>query len=522
MKVVTVDEMKCLEDRCAAEGITTDMLMEKAGLSVAEEIRSWRGGVAGSSILVLVGPGNNGGDGLVAGRHLHDWGAGVNVYLCAPRKDADANLKEMVKRGIDIFDIQKDAALSDLRRLLSSSEVVLDAVLGTGRARPIEGALKGALETVAEARRKRPGMPLIALDIPTGLDADSGTLDPACPGADITIALGYPKTGLLTFPGVEMVGKLVVTDIGIPPHLSEGVSLELITPEWVKSVLPSRPLSAHKGTFGRVIIVAGSNNYIGAAYLACMGAARVGAGLVTLATARSLQPILASKMTEVTYLPLAEAEPGIIDAKGAVDLLQQFGECKALVVGCGLGQHPSTTEFLKEALIKEPHRLPPAILDADALNILAGVPQWWEKLPSQVVLTPHPGEMSRLMDASVSQVQSRRIQISRETAFRWGKIVLLKGAYSVVSDPEGKAKLSPYANPGLASAGTGDVLAGIVGGLMCQGLSPFEAAACGVYLHGAAGEAVSEEMGDAGMLASDLLPVLPKVIKRLKENPSSE
>jgi len=306
-----------------------------------------------------------------------------------------------------------------------------------------------------------------------------------------------------------------VADIGIPSKLAEGVQTEIITAEMAGSLLPRRPADANKGTFGRVIVCGGSINYIGAAYLACVAASRVGAGLVTLATARSLQAILASKMTEVIYVPLPESEPGIV-AEEAFETLQPWlADHNVLLMGCGLGQKPPTVEFIKSLLFSD--TTPDLVLDADALNALAQVPQWWQKLTRDAVLTPHPGEMSRLTGLSVEEIQSNRLGIAREKAALWQKTIVLKGAYTVVATPDGRARISPVANAGLASAGTGDVLAGIIAGLLAQGLSLFDAAVCGTYLHSQAGDVVRGELGNTGMIASDLLSVLPRAIKGLRE-----
>ena len=286
---------------------------------------------------------------------------------------------------------------------------------------------------------------------------------------------------------------------------------------WAQSALPPRPASANKGTFGRVLAVVGSENYIGAAYLACMGAARVGAGVVTLSTAKSLQPILASKLTEATYAPLPEAVKGILSEKAASAILGILPYYRVMLMGCGLGQHPSTRDFVRNVLSGLPADPPVLILDADALNIVSKVDRWWEQLPAGTIITPHAGEMSRLLDISVEQLQGNRLEICRKAAAKWGKIVVLKGAFTIIADPAGRVRISDYASAGLASAGTGDVLAGVIAGLAAQAVPLFDAAVLGVYIHAATGEQVSSELGDAGMLATDLLPALPRVIKQLKE-----
>lgn len=511
MKLVTSDQMRDIEQRAAAMGLPSTVLMENAGLAVARETKKLLGSVLGRRIVVLVGPGNNGGDGLVAARHLLDWGA--EVHLCMPkvRSDPDANLRLVKIRGIQAID-RASEGVSGLNGVLGLADAVIDAFFGTGKARPLEGLFREVLLKVQEAKARTPALLVIAVDVPSGMDADSGAIDEGCPVADATITLGYPKTGLVAFPGAARTGRLIVADIGIPPELAEEVSVEVITEAKARELLPRRPLDAHKGTFGRVLVVGGSANYIGAACLACEGAIRAGAGLVTLATPRSLHPIVAGKLTEVIYELLPEAETGAVSGEAAETVAQLSLKCDVLLLGCGLGQSEAAGWFMKYLLssLKDP---PPLVVDADGLNLVSRGTDWWQKLPADAVLTPHPREMSRLSGLSVEEIQSDRINVAKKTAAKWGKVVALKGAYTVVADPRGMAYVSPWANPGLASAGTGDVLAGVIAGLVAQGVRPAEAAVLGVYLHGKAAEVVRQRSGDMGMAASDLLLNLPIAIK---------
>ena len=511
MKILTAAQMRRAEQECAQIGISTDMLMENAGRAVAEEIRRVLGGVE-KDILLLIGPGNNGGDGLVCARYLSDWGARVSLCLLGRRPEDDPNLKLVRERGIACYE-----NLDGFSELLSSADAVVDALFGTGRGRPLVGVFKQALQQVAEAKRKRPGLRIIALDLPSGLDADSGAVDPACLYTDNTITLGFAKPGLYNSPGAGRAGVITVADIGIPAHLAEGVTTELITDDWARSALPGRPLEANKGSFGRVLVVAGSVNYIGAAYLAGSGAMRVGAGLVTLATAASLQPILASRLTEATYLPLPESSPGVVSAEAAGLILSALESYSVLLLGCGLGQSEPALGLVRSVLLQPKSKLPPAVLDADAINTLAKTPGWWRQLAGDAVLTPHPGEMARLVGVSVAEVQADRAGMARKPAAGWGLTLVLTAAYTVVAAHGGRCRISPLANPGLASAGTGDVLAGAIAGLLAQGMPSFDAASLGVLLHAQAGEMVKARLGDAGMLAGDLLPELPLAIKELKE-----
>ena len=492
MKIVTSDEMRDLERRSEEAGVETDALMEQAGLAVARV--AWReaGSPAGAGVLVLVGPGNNGADGLVAARHLQDWGAEVTAYLCASRPQEDPKLLLATAAGVTAVDGGSDRDATGLQALLKETRLVIDAVLGAGRTRPIEPPLTHILAAVREQRSRRGDLKLLALDLPTGLNADNGDVDPAALYSDVTVTLGCPKTGLLRLPGAETVGRLILADIGIPQHLTEESDLQLLTATTVRRLLPSRPLGAHKGSFGRVLVVAGSRNYVGAAYLASMGAARAGAGYVTLATPASVQPMVAAKLTEATYIPLPESSPGEVSPDEATGLLRQSaGDYDVLLLGCGLGQHSSTRRLVETLLLDAPLAMP-LVLDADGLNILAAVPRWWERLGAEAVVTPHPGEMARLLDSSIAEVEADRI-----------------------ASPQGQVRVSPFANPALATAGTGDVLAGVIAGLVAQGCSTFDAASVGVYLHGAAGDLVTDDLGLAGLIASDLLLALPRARKAI-------
>jgi len=518
LKIVTPDEMREIEQRAADSGLPWNALMENAGLSIARHIKAWLGTVVHHQFVILVGPGNNGGDGLVTARHLHDWGARVHVYLCTERSADDQNYAIVRQRGIPCIIATDDLQLANLDSLLPLTGVVVDAIFGTGKVRPLAGTVKDILDRVRQARKARRDLRLVAVDLPSGVDAATGTADAACLPADLTVTLGYPKTGLYSFPAHDLLGQLVVGGIGLPEELAQDIATELVTDTYVKSALPSRPRNAHKGTFGRVLVCAGSLNYVGAAYLACEGAIRVGAGLVTLAMARSLQPILASKLTEVTYAPLPESEPGYIDSEAYRVLHEALADYDVLLMGCGLSQHPGVPDFVHRSLLDMPPSLsPPLVLDADALNSLASTPDWWQRLKQDAILTPHPGEMARLTGLSTDEISQDRLTTAQVRAAQWGKTVVLKGAHTVVASPDGNVRVSPVASAGLASAGTGDVLAGTIAGLLAQGLTPFAAATCGVYLHGKAGELVEAELGDAGMAAGDLLTALPRVIKSIKE-----
>jgi NAD(P)H-hydrate epimerase len=537
MKIATTEQMREIEKAAGAQGLTYAEMMEHAGQAVAEKIQT-RLSVEGRTLLVLVGPGNNGGDGLVAARFLHDAGAQVQLYLWKREVKGDDNFRLTQERNIPYWNSAADRGLRRLKDLLSGADILLDALLGTGVTRPISGALKDILRTVKDARESGAIPLLVAVDVPTGLDCDSGAVDPATVAVDLTVTLALPKRGFYGFPAADSLGDLVISDIGIPPALTSHLSLELVDAGLARELLPERPRNAHKGTFGKALVVAGSPNYTGAAYLASAAATRVGTGLVTLCLAQSLHPVLASKLTEVTFLLLPH-DLGALVPQATRLITERSPECDALLVGPGLGTEDSTARFVHQLLAMQqevrreqlgfvhakedkateeegPTVLPPLVIDADGLNALARVGPWWEALPVQAVLTPHPGEMSRLMDCSLEEVERDRLGSAVRAAEQWKQVVVLKGAYSVIAAPDGRAAISPFANPGLATAGTGDVLAGSIVGFLAQGLSLYEAAVLGVYCHGAAGEMATETLGNAGVVASDLLPLLPLALKELR------
>jgi len=504
MKVVSVTEMLSLEEESAKTGLGTAQLMENAGCAVAQSVRRILSTVAGKHIIVLVGPGNNGGDGLVAARYLSSWGSKVVVFLTRDRSD-DNNLKKV--RGLGITIIGPD--MSGLDGLLSTADAALDALFGTGQIREIDGIYQEVLTKLVDARGRCPGLKVFAVDLPSGLNADTGQPDLATPFVDYTLTLGLPKRGLYTPEGAGRAGEIIVVDIGFSPHLVTGMYTELITPELARALLPVRSPYAHKGSFGRVMVIAGSENYFGAAYLSCAGAARVGAGCVALASSEGVIAAVATKIPEVVFIPLSESVSEAALSEAA-ELAKMAADFNAVLIGPGLGTRVSE-KFIMRLLAD----LPPIhiVLDADALNALAKVPEWWRKIKQEVVITPHPGEMGRLAGLTIEEVQAGRIDIAQEKATKWGKTVVLKGAFTVVAAPDGRCRISPFANAAMASAGTGDILAGVISGLLGQGLSIFDAASLGVYLHARAGERAKTRVGEVGMLASDILPELPQSIQ---------
>ena len=503
MKLVTAAQMRALEDATVAAGGSKDELMAAAGLAVAQEVWMQLGQLEGRRIAVLVGPGNNGGDGLVAARHLAEWGAQVRCYALQPRDDAQwtQTVEAEVPCGSPADD---DEDLEALAALLNSAELIVDALLGTGTSRPIEGPLARILELLAAARAQRAGPRLIAVDLPSGLDPDSGMADPLTVAPDETVTFGYPKVGLYTQQGTGLAGDVQTVDIGIPKELAADLTLELVERRDAKGLLPERPAHANKGSFGKVLVVAGSPTYPGAAILASLAAYRAGAGLVTLATPAALIPAVASAMPEVTYLPLDDADAGLAAIEAALP------KYDTLLLGPGLGQAQPTVAMARSLMGSTALQgLRAVVVDADGLNALSGSdwsggPVFGSDGPGLIV-TPHPGEMARLTGRDVAAVQAERLKLAQDSAAAWQATVVLKGPNTVVAAPDGTTRVSAIAHAALATAGTGDVLAGALAGLLAQGLPPTDAATLAVYLHGNAGERAARSVGSAGTTASDVL-----------------
>ncbi|HEX7588197.1 MAG TPA: NAD(P)H-hydrate dehydratase, partial [Anaerolineae bacterium] len=363
----------------------------------------------------------------------------------------------------------------------------------------------------------------------------TGALDPDALAADMTVTFAFPKMGMLKFPGAGAVGELVVADIGILEDWAEATAPSLASNPEVAALLPPRALDSNKGTFGKAMVCAGSTNYVGAAFLAGSAATHAGAGLVTLALARAIYPIIASSSHETTFLILPD-DLGAPVPDAVRILIERLEDYDALLIGCGFGRDPKTLEFVQRLLglgarpkaqigfssaiesKDKPEKLPPLVIDADALFALAQAGEWWTRLaPNAAILTPHPGEMASLCHLSTAEVQADRIETARRFAAQWRQVVVLKGAFTVIASPDGRVTLLPFATPALATAGTGDVLAGTIVAMLAQGLAPFDAAVAGAYVHGLAGKIAEREIGKAGVVAGDLLPRLPQAIRRTND-----
>ncbi|MCS6801725.1 MAG: NAD(P)H-hydrate dehydratase [Chloroflexota bacterium] len=508
--VVTAEEMRAAEQWAVERGISTAILMDRAGQAVAEAVRAACASRRGE-VVVLVGPGNNGGDGLVAAVRLARAGYPVTVASVPRRIDPDEPLRAAREAPLRLLALDQPGALDDLHRSLERAAVIVDALLGTGVTRPLAGLVAEAARAIGS---RPPGSFLIAVDLPSGVNSDTGAVDPLTPAADLTVTFAAPKVGMFLPPGLRAVGDLQVADIGIPPEAFRGVRRRVLTADLARSLLPARPIDGHKGTFGKLLVIAGSARYLGAPLLTVSAALRVGVGLVTLATGRSTYERVGGRILETTYLPLPEDGDGALGDRAAEEVIAALERERydALALGPGLGRAVATDRFVARLLAAVTL---PTVVDADALNAVAGQDNWPALLRAHCVMTPHPGEAARLLRSNVPAVEADRLG-SAAALSRGGAVVVLKGAHTIVANPEGEARFQGEANPALGSGGTGDILTGIIGGLLAQGCRPFDAAMLGVYLHSRAAARWSGRNGDAGLLASDLLREIPLARRELR------
>lgn len=516
MKVVTASQMRSIEAKALSLGLSEDSLMESAGLSIAKRIYRLLQDIKGTRVLVLVGPGNNGGDGMVAARYLADWGTLVTLYMTSSnrREDKLEHCEARRVRKIEGIDDHEQWALNSY---LASTDILVDAVLGIGLNRNIEGSVAGILKCVNTVELGTLQTQVVAIDVPSGLNADTGAVDPLTPTADLTLTLGSPKVGLFKFPGAERIGSVEVISVGLPNGLDSEIPLTMINKDLASTLLPKRALNSHKGTFGKLTIVGGSKTFTGAPLLAGVAAYRSGAGLVSLAIPEEIYPIIAAQLPEAIYTPLKSTD-GYLSSDSVQKVLNDLNDSRSLVIGPGLGQNKNSEQFIRQLLLDSHAINHQVVLDADALNNLAKIPYWFKNLAHGNVLTPHPGEMARLLGINIEEVQSDRIKLASDASAKWNQVIVLKGAHTVIASPDGRISISPLANPALATAGTGDVLSGIIGAFLCQGMSPYEASVLGTYIHSQCGEIYRSKFGVSGLIASELLQHIPVIMKELDRN----
>ena len=507
MKLVTAKEMKALDVQAqndyAMPGI---LLMDNAAQAVAEAVHEALTALEGERVVIFCGGGNNGGDGLGAARWLQSYGVSVRAFvvgaaLDAVQGDAALELAMFTKAGgrVEALSTEDDWVLAELAA--SKADVLVDALLGTGFHGELEGDVLRACELLNKSEKY-----ILAVDIPTGVNADNGAVCEQAVRADHTVTMALVKTGLLLYPGREYCGDIELADISMPVKLVEEYQSDKyrLTDEIVRELLPLRKANAHKGDAGRVVICAGSPGYTGAAALASDAAVKAGAGLVSLYTPLSSRDVLAIKLTEVMVHGLLERMPGILGGGAASDVASSAEAADVLAIGPGLGTSESTQEAVRTILQKI---TTPVVIDADALTALAGHTEILAAMQAQKVLTPHPGEMARLTGLEIAEIEADRINVAKKYAEQWQAIVVLKGAPTVIGCPNGTVYVNSTGNSSLATGGSGDVLTGIIAGLAAQEISLQEAAICGVYLHGLAAELTGI---DIGLAAGELAALLPQ------------
>jgi hydroxyethylthiazole kinase-like uncharacterized protein yjeF len=517
VRLLTALEMQDLDRRTIEEvGIPGIVLMENAGRGVAEHLCRRFSDLFPGPVLVLAGKGNNGGDGYVIARHLLNRNWQVRTVVLGGREsiggDAGTNLAALLNSGGEVIFVEEDG-LSRCLAGQNDCRLIVDALFGTGLSSEVRGFYAQAVGWINDA-----GVPAVAVDIPSGVDASTGRVLGCCVRAALTVTFAFPKVGHVVYPGAAFVGELVTVDIGIPLSLAgdTGNRHLLVEAAEAAGLVPERPPTGHKGTFGHLLVLAGSIGKTGAAAMTAEGGLRAGAGLVTVACPRAVQKVLEVKLTEIMTETLPGDE-GILSPQAHEEVIRLWTDKEALAVGPGLGPDTGTVDLVRRLVRECPL---PLVIDADGLNALAPDPEvLLDRTGPAAVLTPHPGEMARLIGGTVQDVETDRIGIARSFAARFRVVIVLKGARTVIAFPDGKVRINAGGNAGMASGGMGDVLTGLIGGLLAQGMAPTEASVLGVYLHGRAGDRLLARFGNAGMVATDLLAEIPQARKELlKEN----
>ncbi len=514
MNLVTASQMQAMDrDTIEGFGIPGRVLMEIAGRGATGFLLERFPDLTGRRLAVAAGPGNNGGDGFVMARCLAQRGFAVTVYLlCTPERvqgDAAANLGLLASLSVPVVAVPDEAALAARRGEMAAVDLWIDAILGTGLTSEVRGFYRSVIQFINHCER-----PVFAVDIPSGINADTGQPCGACIRAQATATFGLAKTGHFLQPGAAFSGALRVIDIGIPPHIVAKAHPRhyLLTPQAFASALAARPADAHKGTSGHLLVLAGTPGKTGAAAMTALSALRSGAGLVSLGVPAGLNAVLETLVLEAMTVPLPAAADGGLGSAAGEEILGLLAGKKCLALGPGLGTGAETRALVRQVL--SACRLP-LVIDADGLNCLAGEPGLLKSLEGPVILTPHPGEMARLTGGTVQAVQTDRIACARDFARQFNVHLVLKGAGTVVAHPDGAVYVNPTGNPGMAAGGMGDVLTGVIAGLVSRGVPPAEAARAGVYVHGRAADGVARQVAPCGYLASEVMAAIPRQFREL-------
>ena len=514
MKVANCEQMREI-DRTAIEelGIPGIVLMENAALKVLEQIKDSESDITYKSIIIFCGKGNNGGDGFAVARHLFNMGANVLVVLLGDKKeikgDALTNYSIIEKLGVKIVEVKDDTHLEEIAASLYLCDLVIDAILGTGTKGRITGVTGDVIQLINFSGRHT-----ISIDIPSGINGDTGEICGDSVSADRTVTFVLPKIGLFSYPAADYVGKLIVADISIPNRIiqAQNININIVEKEYIKDLLPVRRRDSNKGDYGSSFIVAGSEGMAGAAAMTALACLRTGSGLVTLGVPRTLSGILAAKLTEAMVLPLEDDENGVISVNSIVTIVDKANRADVVVVGPGLSGNESIIS-VTEAILSESYS--PVVVDADGINALSTNINVLKQCKCPVILTPHPGEMSRLTGLTVQHIQANRIEIARSFAQEWNVYLVLKGARTITAFPDGSIYINSTGNPGMATGGTGDALAGMIASLVGQGISIGDAAVAGVYLHGLSGDIAASSKGEYSLIATDLIEAIPSAIQTI-------
>lgn len=526
MKLITVEKMKELESTANAGGYSYEKMMAKAGENLALVVHEWFFSEEINHVIGLVGAGNNGGDTLIALTALQKLGWKCSAIIVKADDQWQSLINQLCDSGGKVMES------GQMEKELAEAQVVLDGVIGTGFKPPMH-------DSVAEVFRKAAKVCeetiIVAVDCPSGMDCTTGEVSPETLKADLTVSMEAVKEGMLKFPAFDYCGELTTVDLGIPAKYLKQVNSgdAVIDRQMVKAFMPRRESNSHKGTFGHLIVCGGSVNYPGAAMLAAKSAYRVGAGLVECAIPERIYEAAVTNNLESIFTLLVD-EDGVIAESAAATLMPKLASVQCLLLGPGIGREETTQRFIQKVIFEsdkknlpagvgfvpgvakihasQTGKFPPMVIDADALRLISKTENWYQKLPSKVVLTPHPGEMSALTGLSIDEIQRDRMSITRKYAMQWQQVVVLKGALTLVASPAGNVVVLPFANSALAKAGTGDVLAGIIAGLIAQGVDPYIAAQIGVWMHAqAAVETQIWQGSEYSLLASDLVNALPQV-----------
>ncbi len=514
MKVVTSQQIREIDRKAMEENNLSGLiLMENAGLRIFQSLKNIYPDLRLKKIIIFAGSGNNGGDGFVVARHLYNYGVKAKVFLLSPFNkvigEAEENLNIINKMGVKLFEVET-TKLEEIQRTIQNSDLIIDAILGTGLQGKVTGLKAKIIDLINIANKD-----VLAIDLPSGLDTDTGKIEGSCIKATHTITLVLPKIGLLIFPGASYAGKVTVEDIGIPSYLLKNnkIKINITTKEIVKSLLPFRATYSHKGSFGKVLILAGSVGMTGAAYLASEAAIRSGAGIVVLGIPRSLNPIMEVKLTEVMTLPLAETEKQSLGEEAEETISKLMKNYSVLGIGPGISRQAETQRLVRKVIEKSNI---PLVVDADAIYALSEDPTILKKTKTPLVITPHPGEIAKLVNKDVDYILNNQLDITREIAQKYGIVVVLKGARTIITNKEGETYINVGDNSGMATGGSGDVLTGIICSLIAQGADNFSAAITGVYIHSLAGNLARDIKGERGMIAGDILSQVPQAFLSLE------